>query len=169
MMEKPAGETALRQLIELVKEDTPNSLSEEEFDDIWNENIAGEVGTTTLEQIVNEHINDENNPHNVTAADVGALSVAATILFDGEASSGTVTLSETYINFKYLVVIGYTSSNNQNANSSTLIPVSCIDSSKRWVISHSGPLFLTFTSTTVIALDQAYNYSPKLMKIIGIK
>ena len=105
----------------------------------------------------------------LSAEDVGALSVAETILFNGEASSGTVTLSEAYTNFKYLTAIGYTSSNNQNANSSVLIPVSDIDSSKRWVISHSGPLFLTFTSTTVIALDQAYNYSPKLMKIIGIK
>lgn len=94
-MEKPAGETALKQLIELVKEDTPNSLSEDEFDDIWNENIAGEVNNENINETSKEKYNGE-----ITLAklirNIGAWfndKVSKSTTINGKALSGNINLT----------------------------------------------------------------------------
>lgn len=134
-------------------------MTEEEFDDIWNENIAGNVGTTTLTQIVNEHINNENNPHNTM------LIEESETLWSGDiTASTTLTLSSAYTEYT-LIIVEWGLTGFSNAKKHDVFYVPSI-SGTMCVTGNSASAALTFsgTSVTVGAISGV-----RLYKVIGIK
>lgn len=84
------------------------TMTGDELQTIWDENIAGTEDSQTLTDIVTAHINNENNPHNVTAADVGIKIETGTITLTGLAgwtgATGTVTFNEPFLHIPHVSI-----------------------------------------------------------------